>query len=90
MDDARWIRDKQGIHVYDADGSLRAEAWLEPTPEGAWDVTHTFVAERERGTGLSGELMRQVVALAEKEGVPLVASCPFAAAWLERHADEVG
>lgn len=85
MAELRWVEEPGAIRALDEDGNMRAEAFLLPTADGRLDVTHTFVAEDLRGTGVSGELMRRVVAAANARGVGLQASCSFARAWLYRH-----
>jgi predicted GNAT family acetyltransferase len=85
MAELRWVEEPGAIRALDEDGNMRAEAFLEPVDDGRLDVTHTFVAEDLRGTGVSSELMRRVVAAANARGVGLQATCPFARAWLERH-----
>ncbi|MER7759866.1 GNAT family N-acetyltransferase [Streptomyces sp. NPDC097619] len=49
---------------------------------------HTVVHEGHEGRGIAGDLVRTVYRNAEREGVPVVPLCPYAAAWAERHPEE--
>ena len=87
MADLRWEEEGLAIHAYGEDGTMLAEATFEAPEAGTLDVNHTFVDESLRGTGMASELMRRVVEFAEARDVRLLASCPFAHGWLERHQD---
>lgn len=52
---------------------------------GALDLQHTVVPPEARGGGVASALVRAAVAHARAEHVTLVPTCPYVAAWLERH-----
>jgi predicted GNAT family acetyltransferase len=56
-----------------------------PLPGGALDLQHTVVPPEARGGGVAGALVRAAVEHARAEGLKLVPTCPYVAAWLERH-----
>jgi uncharacterized protein len=51
-------------------------------------LIHTEVPPEMEGRGIGGRLVVAAVDRAAREGMTLVPLCPFARAWLERHADE--
>jgi predicted GNAT family acetyltransferase len=51
-------------------------------------LVHTEVPDELGGQGIGGQLVRAAVDRAESSGETIVARCPFAHAWLERHHDE--
>ena len=50
-------------------------------------LTHVEADEGLRGTGAAGRLMAAIVAAARAGGFRLRPVCPYAKAWLARHAD---
>jgi len=50
-------------------------------------LLHTEVPVALGGRGLGGRLVRAAVERASGEGLTVVALCPFARTWLERHPD---
>ncbi|MFF1924707.1 GNAT family N-acetyltransferase [Streptomyces sp. NPDC058221] len=51
-------------------------------------AVHTVVEPGHEGKGIAGSLVREFYAMAGREGVPVVALCPYAAKWASRHPDE--
>jgi uncharacterized protein len=51
-------------------------------------LIHTDVPAELEGRGLGGRLVTAAIDRAEREGLTLVALCPFARSWLERHPDQ--
>ncbi|MGW4201333.1 GNAT family N-acetyltransferase [Streptomyces sp. NPDC004726] len=51
-------------------------------------AVHTVVEPGHEGKGIAGALVREFYAMADREGVPVVPLCPYAAKWAERHPDE--
>ena len=56
--------------------------------EGRLVLDHPEVPDERGGRGLGGKLVRAAVDRAEAQGEVLVAVCPFARSWLEKHPDE--
>jgi hypothetical protein len=52
---------------------------------GTLDLQHTIVPPEARGGGVASALVRAAVAHARAHGVRLVPTCPYVAAWLDRH-----
>jgi uncharacterized protein len=50
-------------------------------------LVHTGVPAELEGHGIGGRLVRAAVDRAEREGLTVVPSCPFARTWLQRHPD---
>lgn len=51
-------------------------------------LVHTGVPDELEGRGIGGRLVRAALERAEREGLTVVPSCPFARGWLQRHPDE--
>lgn len=49
-------------------------------------IDHVFVPEELRGRGVAGQLMAGVVSDAKERGLTIVPVCPYAAAYMKRHA----
>lgn len=64
-----------------------AELAYQRRGERVLDLQHTFVPPEARGRGVGEALVRHAFDLARDQGYRLVPSCPFVAAWLERHPD---
>lgn len=47
----------------------------------------TVVADDEQGHGAGGAMMRAAIAFAHEAHLSVVAECPWAKAWLEKHPD---
>ncbi|MBL1086079.1 N-acetyltransferase [Streptomyces actinomycinicus] len=57
------------------------------SPARALVPVHTVVEPAHEGKGIAGSLARELYALAEREGVPVVPLCPYVAKWAERHPE---
>ena len=60
----------------------------EPVGDGVLDLEHTIVPPEARGGGVGDALVRAALACAKQEGVGLIPTCPYVAAWLKRHPGE--
>ncbi|MGB7819894.1 MAG: GNAT family N-acetyltransferase [Ornithinibacter sp.] len=54
---------------------------------GVVDLTHTEVDSAFEGLGVGSTLVRAALDEIAAAGESVVATCPFVAAWLERHPD---
>ena len=52
------------------------------------DFDHTFVPVASRGGGLASQLTEHALRYAREHGFKVVASCPFVAAYIERHPEQ--
>jgi predicted GNAT family acetyltransferase len=50
-------------------------------------LVHTEVPPELEGQGVGGALVTAALDLARERGLTVVARCPFARSWLERHPD---
>ena len=48
-------------------------------------LMHTEVPEHLRGHGLAGTLTESALEVARAEGIRVIAKCPFARAYIEKH-----
>lgn len=53
--------------------------------DGVLDLTSTFVPRELRGRGIAGNLTRQVLDYARAEGLKIVPTCPYIAAFIDRN-----
>lgn len=68
------------------DGDLAG--WLDYRPAGdSIIIAHTEVSGRHRGEGLGGVLVRGALDTARANGKTVIATCPFAAAYIDRHPE---
>jgi predicted GNAT family acetyltransferase len=51
------------------------------------DFDHTFVPREQRGGGIASQLTKQALDYAREHGYRVVPSCPFVAAYIDRHAE---
>ena len=62
--------------------------WLEYRPAGARVIfAHTEVLDAYEGQGLGGKLVRHGLDAARADGKSVIATCPFAAAYIDRHPE---
>jgi predicted GNAT family acetyltransferase len=52
------------------------------------ELVHTGVPDALEGEGIGGRLVRAALEVAERDGLTIVPTCPFARAWLRRHPGE--
>ena len=68
------------------DGELAG--WLEYRPAGDNVIlAHTEVMEGHEGQGLGGVLVKHALEAARAGGKGVIATCPFASAYIERHPE---
>lgn len=54
--------------------------------EGSVDIVRTYVPKPIKGRGIASELVAAAYFWAVSEGLGCKATCPYAAAWLEKHS----
>lgn len=64
-----------------------AEYWRHDDPDGSAviNIHHVETPVVLRGTGVAGRLMEGVLAHAQADGLKIIPSCSYAAAWFVRH-----
>ena len=70
------------------DGAEEAVLTYEDVGGGVLDLQHTVVPPEARGGGVGAALVHAAVAHARAQGVKLVPTCPYVAAWVARHPAE--
>ena len=62
--------------------------WLDYRPAGdSIIIAHTEVTKAHEGEGLGGVLVRSALEAARAAGKTVIATCPFAAAYIDRHPE---
>lgn len=61
---------------------------VEPSPN-LWIFQHTEVPKSMEGRGIGSELVRQALAHVRELGVTIKPICPFTAAYIKRHPEEM-
>jgi predicted GNAT family acetyltransferase len=59
----------------------------EPLGDDVLDLRHTIVPEVAQGRGVGTELITRALEQARREGLRVVPTCPFVAAWLDEHPE---
>jgi predicted GNAT family acetyltransferase len=49
------------------------------------DLQHTMVPVEWRRHGIGGELVKQTMEIARRDGIRVIATCPFIVSWLEKN-----
>ena len=88
MDMSDLIRESDRIHARDDAGRLVAEITFPMVRPGVYCIDHTFVDPSLRGQGMADRLVRAALEQIRANGGRAVATCSYAAAWLERHPEQ--
>jgi uncharacterized protein len=70
----------------DVGGSVAFISYRE-APGRVLDFNHTYVPPASRGSGIASQLTAYSLTFAREEGYRVIASCPFVAAYIARHAE---
>jgi predicted GNAT family acetyltransferase len=76
----------KGLYVIRLDGK-KAEMTYSKAGETMIIIDHTEVPQALSGLGLGGLLVKRAVEDARKEGKKIVPLCPFAKAYIAKHAE---
>ena len=84
------VVDDAGAHrlVARAGAEIAGQLTYARTADGALDLLHTTVRPSWRGRGVGEVLVRAALARARQEGVRVIPTCPFVAAYLDGHPEE--
>lgn len=69
------------------DGGGEAHISYTEREAGTLDLRHTEVPPAHRGDGVASELVEQVLTHVREEGLRIVPSCPFVAAYIRDHPE---
>jgi len=82
------ITDNAEFSRYEVHVGGRLAGWLERRPAGASVIlAHTEVLDAYEGRGLGGLLVRHALDAARAAGKQVIVTCPFAAAYIDRHPE---
>ncbi|CAL9378216.1 GNAT family N-acetyltransferase [Streptomyces pilosus] len=93
---AQSLPDDSGVDVVDVAEASRFELRLDGETVGFADYLrtdalvvypHTVIDPAYNGRGLGSALARAVLDDARERGLPVLATCPFIAAWMARHPE---
>jgi predicted GNAT family acetyltransferase len=81
------VRNNTRLHRYEleTDGHIAA-AWYKLTPGGI-TFTHTEVPKELAGRGIGTKLARGALDAVHRDGLKVVANCPFIAAYMAKHRE---
>lgn len=81
------VRHLPDAHRFAADVGAGEDAVLayQELAGGTLDLQHTVVPPEARGGGVASALVRAAVDHARAHDLKLVPTCPYVAAWVERH-----
>jgi hypothetical protein len=71
--------------VIDVEGAVAFLTYREA--DGTLDLDHTFVPVTLRGGGIASQLTAHALRYAREHGYKIVPSCPFVAAYVDRHPE---
>jgi uncharacterized protein len=69
----------------DADGHIAFSNYKRT--DGVLTILHTEVPKALEGHGIGSELIRGVLEIARSQGLKVIALCPFAKGYIERHPE---
>jgi predicted GNAT family acetyltransferase len=79
------IRDNSAAHRFEMDVGGQIVFAIYERRDSDLVIRHVEAPPALRGTGVAGQLMRDISELARVEGRSIVPLCGYALAWLRRH-----
>ncbi len=73
------------IFVNNEDDKLIVEATFPAYNHDTVNINHTYVDPSLRGQGVASKLMYEACEHIKKQGLKIVATCPYAIVWFKRH-----
>ena len=83
----KYIYLENEIKMIDENHNEIAKATFPIYKEGVVVVDHTYVDNAYRGQKLASKLMEEVTKYIDKKGLKVVATCPYAIKWYEKHEE---
>jgi predicted GNAT family acetyltransferase len=74
-------------YEFEVDGPRPLIDYMKNPSKGVIYLTHTEVPGSLQGQGVGKELVRQILADVERQGLTVVPSCPFVASYMKRHPE---
>ena len=79
-----YIIESNRIYAKDGTGKVIAEITF-PNDGNTYCIDHTFVDDSLRGQCIAGQLVKMAVEQIQKSGGKVIATCSYAAHWLENN-----
>lgn len=77
---------KQQVEIYLEENSEKyARVVIEVTPDGIYNIVHTYVSEKHRGEGLAASLVKEAVSYIKSQDGHIAADCSYARHYLEKN-----
>jgi uncharacterized protein len=73
--------------VADVDGKAASYLTYRELDRDVLELDHTYVPRELRGRGIASQLTVRALEYARERGCKIVPSCPFVAAYIERHPE---
>ncbi|MFA6801304.1 MAG: GNAT family N-acetyltransferase [Acholeplasmataceae bacterium] len=80
-----FIYEKNKVYVENEDGKNIILATFPKFNEDTVVINHTYVDPSLRGEGVASKLMYATCEYIKKQGFKIVATCPYAIVWFEKH-----
>jgi uncharacterized protein len=81
------VRDNTVLHRFELDAGGHIAFSNYKRSDGVLTILHTEVPKELEGHGIGSALVRGVLDTARAEGLKVVPVCPFAKAYMDRHAE---
>jgi predicted GNAT family acetyltransferase len=84
------VIDNRALHRFELRHGGHIAELVYERDDGRLVLVHTGVADELSGHGMGGRLVQAAVADAARNDLTLVAKCPYARSWLEKHRSQLG
>jgi predicted GNAT family acetyltransferase len=86
--DDRTVTDNADARRFELRAGDEVLGWIDYLPAGPSVIfSHTEIAPAHEGQGLGSVLVRQALELMRERGTTIIPTCPFTAAYIQRHPD---
>lgn len=79
--------DEAGKRIITEVDGYTAHVEYQLTGDNGFDILHTIVPKEIGGRGIAAALVKAAYDYARGKGLTLLATCPYAAVWLQRHPE---
>jgi predicted GNAT family acetyltransferase len=84
------VIDNRALHRFELSQGGHVAELVYERDDGRLVLVHTGVPDELSGQGIGGQLVQGAVDEAARNNLTLVAKCPNARSWLEKHRSELG